>query len=155
MHHTLHIIHVGKHSGEWYSLGNEYIKRMSRSWHIQISTIKDASSSLSIEERKKRETQKILPLLTEHSLLIELHPEGTTYSSLQFAQKMSIWCENRAKIPTFLLAGTFGFAREQLPPNRTILSLSPMTFTHEMTYALLLEQIYRSYTLLTNIPYHY
>lgn len=154
MHH-IHIIHVGKHIGEWYTLGDEYSKRMNKKWNIEVSYIKDASSRLPIEERKLIETQKICSLLSPHSFVIELHPEGTTYSSLDFAKKLEQWCENRTKIPTFLLAGTFGFMREHLPQHRAILSLSPMTFTHEMTFTILLEQLYRSYTLLNNISYHY
>ena len=152
---TLHIIHVGKHIGEWYALGDMYRKRMARTWNIQLSTIKDAISSYSTEERKYIETQKVLTLLTQHSFIIELHPEGKQYCSLQFATIMEHWCENRTKIPTFLIAGTFGFVREHLPACRAILSLSPMTFTHEMTFAILLEQIYRAYTLITHKPYHY
>lgn len=155
MGYNIHIIHVGKATGAWYSLGMTYLKRMSRSWNIHITAIKDAPYTRSREERTLQETQKVCSLLSHNAIPIELHPEGRLYSSPDFAYTLTQWCENRTKIPTFLIAGTFGFARDLLPRRRELLSLSPMTFTHEMTFPILIEQIYRAYTILYSISYHY
>lgn len=155
MKNSIHILHVGKGSSPWYTLADTYSKRMMHSWNILITSIKDAPSTYSIEERKRLETKKILSTISKDIIPIELHPDGKQYPSHTFAHILQQWTENRTKIPTFLIAGTFGFTRELLPKERSVLSLSPMTFTHEMTLTILLEQLYRAYTILHNIQYHY
>ncbi|MGL4722004.1 MAG: 23S rRNA (pseudouridine(1915)-N(3))-methyltransferase RlmH [Desulfovibrionaceae bacterium] len=153
--HTLHIVSIGKDSSSWHSCSQMYYKRLSHYWKIENSIYKDAPSSLPIEKRKYVETQHVLGSIHSSSIFVELHPDGKEYSSEGFAQLLSQITENKSKIPLFAIAGAFGFTRELLPKQRMLLSLSKMTFTHEMTKAILIEQLYRATTLLHSIPYHH
>ncbi|HAU66014.1 TPA: hypothetical protein DCW61_01580 [Candidatus Uhrbacteria bacterium] len=135
------IIQVGKmKKGPLKEVHLELLKRLSLYTKIEIINIKELSST----NIKKQGTYTVI-----------LSEDGKTMDSKLFAQSLITWSEQGQRELTFIIAGPFGFDRSLLKEVNMILSLSPMTFTHEMAYLLLLEQIYRAGTILAGKTYHY
>lgn len=89
-------------------------------------------------------------LKRENGYKFVLSEEGVTYSSLQFADRISALQRDLV----FVIGGPFGLAPAVKDMADEVLSLSPMTFVHEMAKLLLIEQIYRAFTILNNGHYH-
>lgn len=94
-------------------------------------------------------------ILKEQDVTIMLTEEGKTMGSMTFAKTLLTWSEHGQRELTFVIAGPFGFNRDLLKHADHVLSLSPMTFPHEMAYVILLEQLYRAGTILAGKTYHY
>lgn len=94
-------------------------------------------------------------LLEEQDITIMLAEDGKTMDSTVFAKTLEKWSEHGQRELAFVIAGPFGFDRKLLEHADHILSLSPMTFPHEMAYVILLEQLYRAGTILAGKRYHY
>ncbi len=107
------------------------------------------------EKIKEKEGKNYLKLLRPDETVVLLHEQGEQYSSVEFAQKLQKWQNIGVKNLSFLLGGPLGFSDELLSREWQKLSLSRMTFTHEMALMLLLEQLYRAYSILDNRTYHY
>lgn len=97
-------------------------------------------------------TQKVLE---EQDVTIILSEDGKTMDSKIFAKSLTTWSEHGQRELAFVIAGPFGFDRALLKHADHVLSLSPMTFPHEMAYVILLEQLYRAGTILAGKTYHY
>jgi len=94
-------------------------------------------------------------ILEEQDVAIMLAEDGKTMDSMAFAKTLTTWSEHGQRELTFIIAGPFGFDRALLKHADHVLSLSPMTFPHEMAYVILLEQLYRAGTILAGKIYHY
>ncbi len=94
-------------------------------------------------------------VLEEQDVTIMLAEDGKTMDSITFANALTKWSEQGQRELTFVIAGPFGFDRALLKHADHVLSLSPMTFPHEMAYVILLEQLYRAGTILAGKTYHY
>ncbi len=135
------IIQVGKiKKGPLEELSSEFLKRLSVYAKMEIILVKELSAT----NIKKGDTCTIM-----------LSEDGKTMDSKMFAQSLITWTEQGQRELIFIIAGPFGFNRSLLKEVDVILSLSPMTFTHEMAYVLLLEQLYRAGTILAGKTYHY
>lgn len=120
-----------------------YLKRLSHDVRITIKEIKD--------RRPKEERDQLLQQLSKTGgHIIALSEEGTCVSSKKFAQHLGTI--NRSM--TFVIGGATGLHQEIKVAANELLSLSPLTFTHEMARVLLLEQIYRAISILHNRSYH-
>jgi 23S rRNA (pseudouridine1915-N3)-methyltransferase len=149
-------IFVGKlKKNFWKEAQKFYEKRLSSNYAIEQIIIKDANGSLSIEDRKRIESQRILKKIGDKDFVICLDEKGSLLSSHIFAKKLTKWMENPHKIPCFVVGGPFGIDEELKNRVDFLLSLSPLTFPHEMARIILLEQIYRAHQILCNFPYHY
>ena len=112
------------------------------------------SSARSDSEIKAQESSQLDRRATEGSYRIALDSRGQQLSSEKFAALITE-LENRAvKNVSFIIGGPLGLAEEQLHKADLVLSLSTMTFTHDMTRLILLEQIYRAYTIKAGTSYH-
>ena len=133
----------------------DYLQRLKRYTQIELIEIKVKSfSSRSETEIKAQESAQLERRTTEGSYRIALDSHGQQISSVKFATLLTE-LENRAvKNVSFIIGGPLGLAEEQLHRADQILSLSAMTFTHDMTRLILLEQIYRAYTIKAGTSYH-
>jgi 23S rRNA (pseudouridine1915-N3)-methyltransferase len=94
-------------------------------------------------------------LLDSQDTAILLAEDGNVMDSITFAKNLSQWSDHGQRELTFIIAGPFGFDHALLKHADHVLSLSPMTFPHEMAYVILLEQLYRAGTILAGKTYHY
>jgi 23S rRNA (pseudouridine1915-N3)-methyltransferase len=120
---------------------------------VIVADIKD-TGSLAIRERSSREGERVLQRLQQRDYLILLDEKGKEYSSSQFAQFLEKELLKSHKKLIFLIGGAFGFSDALLERADLKISLSKMTFSHQMVRLFLLEQLYRGFAILHNEPYH-
>jgi len=134
----------------------EYINRLKHYIKIDYVTIADIKNtkSLSIEEVKKREGELFLTKIATNDFVILLDEGGKMYSSLNFAYfiKKNMILSKRI---VFVVGGSYGFSPAVYLRANHMISLSPMTFSHQMIRMFFFEQLYRATTILENHPYHH
>ncbi len=120
---------------------------------VIIPDIKDAGS-YAARDRLLKEGEKVLQKLIPQDYLILLDEGGKEFSSVQFSQFIEKELNKSYKKLIFLVGGSFGFSTELQQRANLKISLSKMTFSHQMVRLFFLEQIYRGFTILNNEPYH-
>ena len=153
----LEFLFLGRTKESFLSAGIEdYLKRLNNHVRAEVKVIKEkkwqkgTSEACIIEEEGKL----LLSHIDKSSLLVALDPEGLQLDSIAFADKISRWeGESRKKI-TFALGGHLGLAAPIRKGADEVLSLSKLTFTHEMARLILMEQVYRAYTIKAGSRYH-
>lgn len=139
------------------TLINQYTKRLKHyvpfSFEVipDIKNVKNRSESL----QKKAEGQEILKRLQPADALILLDENGKQYSSVSFSQFLQKKMNSGLKNLTFVIGGPYGFSDEVYERANGKLSLSKMTFSHQMVRVFFIEQLYRGFTILRNEPYHH
>lgn len=148
---------VGKTTDERLtSLISDYKQRLSHYVPFELAVIPDLKNakSLTVDQIKSAEGELILRALTPAMDVILLDEHGREYRSVEFAdflqKKMS-----SGKDLTLVIGGPYGFSNEVYQRANGKLSLSQMTFSHQMIRLMAIEQIYRAMTILRNEPYHH
>jgi len=150
---------VGKTSNKHIqTLVNEYLERLKHyKIGIDIHVISDIKNSnkLSALEQKKAEGAKILRIIDKHDFIVLLDEHGVEHTSVQLAK----WIENKMnssiKRIVFIIGGAYGFSSEIYNYKDEMISLSKLTFSHQMVRLIFIEQLYRAMTILNNEPYHH
>jgi len=160
IHLKISIITVGKIKEKYLSQGiDEYLKRLQPYTKLQIIEVPDEKAPESLSEKemdlvKEKEGERILSKLPSDSYVIALSIQGNTYSSEEFAIKMeSIKTYNASHI-TFIIGGSLGLSNSVIQKTNLELSFSTFTFPHQLMRLILLEQLYRSFRINNNEPYH-
>lgn len=133
---------------------DDYLKRLQRFASVQVMEIPDIKGQTDGTTTKAREAAKILEKLKPEDLLILLDEKGKSYSSVEFSRFMEQKENQSVKKLVFLVGGAFGFDEKIYQRANGMVSLSKMTFSHQLIRLLFLEQLYRAYTILHNFPYH-
>tara|TARA_Y100001968_G_scaffold50564_1_gene41261 strand:- start:37459 stop:37932 length:474 start_codon:yes stop_codon:yes gene_type:complete len=135
------ILAVGKIKKDWIQKGlNVYLKRLPG---LSISEIRDSNP--------QKEAENIISKLRKDESIIALSEEYTTFSSIKFSEKLCGFGNQRL---VFIIGGSNGIGQELKNIAQWKLSLSPLTFPHEIARLLLIEQIYRAQSILSKSPYH-
>ena len=121
---------------------------------IEIPNIKNAKN-LSISELIKKEGKLILKTLQNSDYMLLLDEKGKSSSSIEFSKKLQNWMLSGKKCLVFVSGGSYGFSDEVYKRGNEKLSLSSMTFSHQMVRLFFVEQLYRAYTILSDNPYHH
>lgn len=134
-----------------------YLKQMKTYAKIKIQKLPESKHSRSGDLHRSRsedaETLRSTMLPGAKHILLSEH--GTTFSSEAFAKIIQNWSENETTTIQFFLAGPHGVDTKLEREMHEVLSLSPMTFPHDLACAVLLEQLYRAMTILRKKTYHY
>jgi len=149
---------VGKTSEQYLIDGiSEYQKRLQHYIGFEILEIPNIKKAKNISnvELIKKEGESILNTLHSSDYLVLLDEKGKGFTSLKFSQKLQGWMLSGKKRLVFVVGGAYGFSEEIYIRGDEKLSLSNMTFSHQMVRLFLVEQIYRGYTILNNEPYHH
>ena len=153
------VICVGKIKEKFYvDAINEYKKRLKRFCDLEIIELKDEpipdNASVKQEEAVlEREGRKILSKIPKNSYLIPLCIEGKEMSSTGLSGTIGAVSGENSKI-CFVIGGSLGLSEQVKDMANLKLSFSKMTFPHQLMRAILLEQVYRAFTILNNITYH-
>ncbi len=158
MHIT--IIQVGKTKHQFVQQAEqEYLKRLGISAKVNIITLREASeistSDSSRESAKSQEAGRILEAIPDDSFVVALDEHGKQFTSVEFARFIEKNRDFEGGDMTFIIGGPFGLHQRVLERTNLTLSFSRFTFTHEMIRMLLLEQLYRAFTIITQKTYHY
>ncbi len=137
----------------------EYAKRLSSYCTLEILELQDEKTPdrapRSVEEKiKEVEGQRILAKLPERSYVIALAIEGKELSSTELAEKLGKTMLSGSSDISFVIGGSLGLSPAVLQRADYQLSFSRMTFPHQLMRVILLEQIYRSFRINANEPYH-
>ena len=121
---------------------------------LEIPNIKNANN-LSDSELLRKEGELILQQLQTSDHLVLLDDKGKDFTSSKFAEKLQAWLLSSKKRLVFVVGGAYGFSEQVYQRGNEKLSLSKMTFSHQMVRLFFVEQMYRGYTILNNEPYHH
>lgn len=153
---NIKLIAVGKIKEPfWAEAVDHYRKRLAHSLKIQEIIIKDGNARLPYAERNAEEGERILAAITPTDIPICMDEHGKTYTSVALADFIENLSLDGNRSPCFIIGGAFGLSPAVLTTCRHKISLSPMTFTHEMARVLLFEQLYRADAILKGSPYHH
>lgn len=139
------------------SLIDDYTERLSFYIKFDLEIIPDIKNvkNLSESQQKEKEGELILAKLTSTDQLILLDEKGTTFSSVGFSDYLQKKMNSGAKTIVFVIGGPYGFSDEVYQKAQGKISLSLMTFSHQMVRLFFIEQLYRGFTILRNEPYHH
>lgn len=150
------IICVGKlKTGYWQQACEHYLRLLKPVRPVEIVEVRDGDARLAPEARPGQEGGRILAQLAPNDWPIALHETGRMLTSREFAALLGECDMERLKRPAFIIGGPFGLAEDVLRAAGMRLSLSPMTWPHELARVLLTEQLYRAESILRNRPYHH
>lgn len=134
-----------------------YEKRLSYYINFELQLLPDIknSKSLSEEQQKIKEGELILSYVEPSHHFILLDERGKEYTSIAFADELQKKMNTGIKQLTFVIGGPYGFSQEVYQRANSKLSLSKLTFSHQMIRLFFVEQLYRAFTILRNEPYHH
>jgi len=153
---NIHILTVGKIEDRHYkALCDMYVKRISHYLPVSTDYIKQAKiSNSSAKEILKKESGNLLKKISNQDYVIALDIQGKQFSSEKMAQLFNNLAMRGLKKITFIIGGPLGLGEEILSRADLKLSLSQMTFAHELAFVVLSEQIYRALSILRGEQYH-
>ncbi len=152
------LLSVGKTDDPLFSQIIEgYNRRVNFYIGFETQTIPDIknSKSLSEKEQMKQEGEKLLKWLQLSDYVVLLDDKGKQYTSTEFAGYIERKSFSTIKRLVFVVGGPYGFSSEVRERANEAVSLSKMTFTHQMVRMVFTEQLYRAMTILQNEPYHH
>jgi len=151
----INLIAVGKKMPDWIADGIEhYKKQLPKNYNFIITTIESQSRKTnSPEQTKSLEERLILEAASDSTLLIALDEQGKQRTSKELSKSIEKWQLNAESV-ALIIGGADGLSSELKQKCNLIWGLSSLTLTHSMARLLLVEQIYRGYSLLSNHPYH-
>lgn len=139
---------------EWLDTQNDYLNRMQHYCNVQLTEVKDSVGHGFPENVAiQREGEQLLMAVESSSRRYLLVPGGKEMTSKGFAAFIRKQLEVFGNI-SFLIGGPLGFSEDVLAAADGQISLSRLTFTHELARILFLEQLYRAFTILNGEPYH-
>ena len=156
----IRLIAIGKIKEPYLIEGiNEYRKRLSSYVNLEIIEVKDESikenpSSIDIIKAINNEGDRVLKLLKPSDYVISLDLHQKQYKSEEFAEFLNKKMEESGSFLTFIIGGSYGLSDALKKRANSSFSLSEMTFTHQMSRIIVLEQIYRAYKILNHEVYH-
>lgn len=149
---------VGKTNDSWAKTAIvEYEKRLKHYLPFVIEVIPDLKSTKNMTEEqvKTRESEFILEWNKPGDLMVLLDEKGVQYSSENFAGYLQKKMNSGVKNLIFVIGGPYGFSNSVYTECKETISLSKMTFSHQMVRVFFVEQIYRAMTILSGEPYHH
>jgi len=154
------IVAVGKIKERYLKEGiAEYSKRLSRYCDLRIVEVADEPAPEGIsaaqeEQVKSREAARVLDKVKDGDYLVVLDVKGEKKSSEEFAEVLKNCMVSGNSSITFVIGGSLGLAPELIKKANMRLSMSDMTFPHQLTRLILLEQVYRAFKIIYGEPYH-
>lgn len=131
-------------------------KRVERYAPFRIDTIPDLKNTrnMTMQEVQEREGAQIMRRIKSGDFLILLDERGAQYTSIQFAEYLNS-LEGRVAHLVFVIGGPYGFGAAPYQRADARLSLSTLTFSHQLVRLIFMEQLYRAFTILKGEPYHH
>lgn len=126
--------------GPFSEIGRDFSDRLKKFVDLEFKSVKNAD--------------RLLDAVPKDTVLVVLEATGKQFTSEHFAQKLQSWVDNGQKL-TIILGGPHGVPQALKDKANLLLSLSPMTTTHDLAHLFFLEQFYRAFTITKGMTYHY
>ena len=152
------LLTVGKTDRDWVKQGLDlYISRLKHYIPFTLTEVPELKnvSSLSESQIKTKEGELILKQLRPSDDVILLDEKGKQYTSMEFSRLIQDKMTYSGRDIVFVIGGAYGFAPEVYDRASSKISLSKMTFSHQMVRTIFVEQIYRAFTIMKGEPYHH
>ena len=152
------LLTVGKTDVKWVKEGLDlYVSRLKHYVPFSVVEIPELKkvSSLTHQQIKEKEGELILKQVGPSDILVLMDEHGREYRSLEVAEFVENQMAAGAKNVIFTIGGAYGFSEEVYQRANLKISLSKMTFSHQMVRAIFAEQLYRAFTILKGEPYHH
>lgn len=149
---------IGKTNSKFLIDGiQEYVKRLSFYIPFSIKYLNDTKNTrkLSQEQQKQLEGKMILDSLEKSDYVVLLDEHGTEFTSIEFARYIEKKQSTVQRQLVFIVGGPYGFSDDVKKRANEKISMSKMTFSHEMIRLFFVEQLYRAMTIIKNEPYHH
>ncbi|MBQ0057601.1 MAG: 23S rRNA (pseudouridine(1915)-N(3))-methyltransferase RlmH [Bacteroidales bacterium] len=154
----LHVIFTGRTTGKLFQDAiADYQQRLTHYVPFTLEEIPDLKNvkNLSEDQQKEREADLLFDRLQPGDVLVLLDERGREMTSREFSQFLEQKQQSVGKRLVFLIGGPYGFSPRVYDAAQGKISLSKMTFSHQMVRLFLIEQIYRAYTIMRGEPYHH
>lgn len=149
----VNIIAVGSIKEKYYTDAiSEYKKRLSRFCEIKIIEVQEDSKNTSIEKKNENEGHSLLSYAK--GVIVALDKGGKLISSEGLASEIAKWQVTGSSEISFLIGGSNGLSAEVLKKSNLVISFGNITFPHQLFRVVLMEQIYRAFTINAKLPYH-
>jgi 23S rRNA (pseudouridine1915-N3)-methyltransferase len=155
---NIKLIAIGKTDQEYLKDGiSVFEKRLKHYINFEIKVIPDIKNAqnLSKDQQKTEEGKLILKDITNTDVLVVLDEKGKSYTSLGFSKYLEQQMNNSVKNLVFVIGGPYGFSEDVYKRANGKISLSEMTFSHQMVRLFIVEQFYRAFTIMKGEPYHH
>ena len=155
---TLELIVIGKtDSKEIAALVEMYARRVNFYCRFAVTTLPDVrnTKSMTVKQQRTAEGEMLLRQFSDGDYVVLLDERGAEYRSVEFACWLQKRLNSGLKRLVLVIGGPYGFSEEVYARADDRLSLSRMTFSHQIVRAIFAEQIYRAFTILNNEPYHH
>ncbi|RZJ70458.1 23S rRNA (pseudouridine(1915)-N(3))-methyltransferase RlmH [Flavobacterium sp.] len=155
---NIKLLAIGKTDNkELQKLIDEYSKRLSFYIKFELEIIADIKNvkNLSESQQKEKEGELIMAKIASQDQLILLDENGKSFSSVGFSQELQKKMNSGIKTLVFVIGGPYGFSDAIYTKASGKISLSAMTFSHQMVRLFFVEQLYRGFTILKGEPYHH
>ncbi|MBT2161037.1 23S rRNA (pseudouridine(1915)-N(3))-methyltransferase RlmH [Zobellia barbeyronii] len=155
---TVKLIAIGKtDSKALLQLISEYENRLKHYIKFELEIIPDIKNTKNLSEaqQKEKEGELILKNLSNTDVLVLLDENGKQFSSVDFSGYLQKKMNAGLKQLVFVIGGPYGFSTDVYNKAQGKISLSKMTFSHQMVRLFVVEQVYRAFTILRNEPYHH
>ena len=155
---TIKLIAIGKtDSKALQQLISGYENRLQHYIKFELEIVPDIKNvkNLSEAQQKEKEGELILKTLSNTDVLILLDENGKQLNSVAFSNYLQKKMNSGMKQLVFVIGGPYGFSPSVYEKSQGQLSLSKMTFSHQMVRLFMVEQLYRAFTILRNEPYHH
>ena len=155
---TADLIVIGKTDSESVNtLVETYLKRINRYVKFSIVTLPDLrnTKNLTEETQKRQEGEALMKQFAEGDYVVLLDERGEEFRSVEFAAWLQKRMNSGVKRLVFVIGGPYGFSQEVYDRADGLISLSRMTFSHQIVRAIFTEQLYRGFAILRNEPYHH
>jgi len=152
------LVVVGKTNEKYLIEGiSDYQKRLKHYINFEIVEILNIKNVKNFSEKEliRKEGEMILRQINTSDHLVLLDDKGNDLNSTKFSNKLQQWMLSGKKRLVFVVGGAYGFSQQVYDRGNEKLSLSKMTFSHQMVRLFFVEQLYRGYTILNNEPYHH
>ena len=155
---TIKLLAIGKTDNKQLQvLIEDYTKRLGHYIKFELELIPDLKKvkHLSETQQKQKEGKLILAKMSSTDCLIILDENGKQFDSIEFSSYLQKHMNSGIKRLVFVIGGPYGFSEEVYKKANGKISLSKMTFSHQMVRLFVVEQLYRGFTILRNEPYHH
>ena len=155
---TITLLAIGKTDNtELNSLINDYTKRLGHYIKFKLEIIPDLKKvkNLSVAQQNEKEGDLILKQISKSDILVLLDENGKQFTSVDFSKYLQKHMNSGIKNLILVIGGPYGFSEAIYKRAQGKISLSKMTFSHQMVRLFVIEQLYRGFTILKNEPYHH
>lgn len=155
---TIDLIVIGKTNIDFVNIGvTEYNKRLTRYIKFNIVTLPDikGAKNMSVNDIKYREGEILSAALLNYDYIVLLDERGRERTSEEFASWIEQHTLQSTKQMAFVIGGAYGFSENIYNLQKELISLSKMTFSHQMIRLIFIEQLYRAFTIIKGEPYHH